>query len=275
MHWAERLGESWPMHRTDKRRIQKELRKGTDRAIRLGISPKAQPNEVGAAAIVIRDSLVGQRTGGGNAAKAAEAAFQINDRSLQTYPSPVPIDCAKGCSFCCYLYASATAPEIFAMSRFLRANFDADRLADIAERCAPLKGMSIDDRNRAKIPCPLLQDNACSAYEVRPIACRMCVSGSRARCEAGFNGSDENIPRPRVHIYAGSNTRLALISAIESTGRSNHAYELGGALALALEEPDLESRWLAGEDVFAPCQVDPSREPEMTARAASLASIIC
>jgi hypothetical protein len=102
----------------------------------------------------------------------------------------------------------------------------------------------------------------------------MCVSGSRARCEAGFNGSDENIPRPRVHIYVGSNARLALISAIESTGRANHAYELAEALALALEKPDLESRWLAGEDVFASCQVDPSREPEMTARAASLAGII-
>ena len=89
-----------------------------------------------------------------------------------------------------------------------------------------------------------------------------------------FNGSDESIPRSRVHVYAGSNTRLALISAIESTGRANHAYELGEALALALEEPDLESRWLAGEDVFASCQVDPSREPEMTARAASLAGIV-
>lgn len=263
------------MHRRDKRRIQKEFRKGTDRAIRLGISPKASPNELGAAAIVIRDRLAGQRVGrGGNAAEAAMAAFQVNERSLQTYPSPVPVDCVKGCSFCCYLYASATAPEIFALSRYLRANFDADRLADIAERCAPLKGMSIDDRNRAKIPCPLLQDDACSAYEVRPIACRICVSGSRARCEAGFNGSDESIPRPRVHIYAGSNTRLALISAIESTGRANHAYELGEALALALDEPDLESRWLAGEDVFVSCQVDPSREPAMTARAASLAGII-
>lgn len=263
------------MHRTDKRRIQKEFRKGADRAIRFGFSPNAQPNEVGAAAIAIRDRLVGQRPGGANAAEAAKAAFQVNDRSLQTHPSPVPIDCVKGCSFCCYLYASATAPEIFAITRFLRSNFDADHLADIAERCTPLKGMSIDDRNRAKIPCPLLQDNACSVYEVRPIACRMCVSGSKARCEAGFNGSDESIPRPRAHIYAGSNTRLALISAIESTGRANDAYELGEALALALEKPDLESRWLKGEDVFASCQVDPSRGPEMTTRAASLADIIC
>jgi Fe-S-cluster containining protein len=263
------------MHRTDKRRIQKELRKGTERAIRLGISPKASPNELGAVAIVIRDRLVGQRAvRTGNAAEAADAAFKVNERSVQTYPSPVPIDCAKGCSFCCYLYASATAPEIFALSRYLRANFDADRLADIVERCAPLKGMSIDGRNRAKIPCPLLQDNACSAYDVRPIACRMCVSGSRARCEEGFNGSDVNIPRPRVHIYAGSNTRLALISAIESTGRKNHAYELGEALALAIENPDLESRWLAGEDVFASCQIDPSRDREMTARATSLAGVI-
>jgi hypothetical protein len=83
------------MHRTDKRRIQKEFRKGADRAIRRGIPPKAQPNEVGAVAIAIRDRLVGQRTGGGNAAEAAEAAFQINNRSLQTYPSLVPIECAR------------------------------------------------------------------------------------------------------------------------------------------------------------------------------------
>jgi hypothetical protein len=65
-----------------------------------------------------------------------------------------------------------------------------------------------------------------------------------------------------------------LISAIESVGRENHADELGDALALAIEQPDVDSRWLAGEDVFVSCQVDPSCEPVMTATAAPLAGTI-
>jgi Fe-S-cluster containining protein len=261
------------VERSEKRRLQKAMRKAGPEYIRRGMSLDAQPEEAGAVALILRDKLM-ERKNPRSASEMASLALDVYDRAVAAEPALLPIACQSGCSFCCYLYASATAPEIFSIVRRLRSTKSAERLAKVRAGCEPLKGLDVDARHGAKIPCPLLTDNRCSIYEVRPIACRMCVSMSAAACEAAFHGSDEDIARPAAHLYAGANARLALNAAIESTGRPDHSYELGEALAVALTMPDAEARWLAGEDVFAGCQIDSSRDAELVARSTFLAEII-
>lgn len=72
--------------------------------------------------------------------------------------------CRKGCSHCCHIPVMILAGE-------------AERLAEATGR--PMTGLPIRDPrtiNRDAYmgePCPFLVDNACSVYEVRPLACRL------------------------------------------------------------------------------------------------------
>ena len=50
--------------------------------------------------------------------------------------------------------------------------------------------------------------------------------------------------------------RQALWSGLAAKGLSCIGYELNQALRIALEHPDAEPRWLAGEDVFAGIDAD-------------------
>jgi hypothetical protein len=59
------------------------------------------------------------------------------------------------------------------------------------------------------------------------------------------------IPTLKGAVNAGVLCRSLLLAAGRSAGLSDHCYELSGALAVALGEPDAERRWLAREDVFA------------------------
>ena len=71
------------------------------------------------------------------------------------------VACSKGCSDCCKMNVSISIIE-------------AERLSFISGR--NLAAVSRPVRHRSDefsgIPCPFLQDNACTVYEHRPFACR-------------------------------------------------------------------------------------------------------
>ncbi len=142
------------------------------------------------------------------------------------------ITCGKGCSACCRLFIVASLQECEAivhylyereeaLAHFLRA-FDAWQ-ARIARAGRPfqlintLSGKTIlgqesaeeraafnaasDELAARDIPCPFLQDDACSIYEVRPYVCAGVVSLSPpAWCHVGH-------PQHREMVYLKSGLR--------------------------------------------------------------------
>lgn len=192
------------------------------------------------------------------ASDAAVKAHEIFDRSLATNPPPRTPDCCKGCGHCCRVYVSATAPEVFAIARAMRAlpaaHFDAMsarvRAADEATR----------GRDWSRDPfftyqCPLLEDNCCSLHPFRPDACRGVSSYSVEACKASIAalafGEDLPIPRVEEHAILRGLHGHALWAALRVAGLPEDYYSLNQALHRALETPDAEARWLVGEDVFA------------------------
>ncbi|MDD4924646.1 MAG: YkgJ family cysteine cluster protein [Dehalococcoidales bacterium] len=98
------------------------------------------------------------------------------------------LSCYKGCSRCCSLFIGASVQEAEAIVYYLYQN--EDKLQRFLETYPvwrekvrasgdlfrkPTAGdKSIGDLAayaRLKIPCPFLQDDACSIYEVRPFVC--------------------------------------------------------------------------------------------------------
>ncbi|MBU0723598.1 MAG: YkgJ family cysteine cluster protein [Alphaproteobacteria bacterium] len=195
-------------------------------------------------------------------ARAAEAArhnLETLERSIRYHTDPAPLECRKGCSFCCHNMVAATAPEIFLLARHLKALRPADFQAALARiQAVDAAGRDLPplQRYRDHIGCGLLVDGLCSAYEARPTPCRTMVSASVAACEASWRGEPARIPVPQSFGHLKSSYSFSLIAALRGAGLDTGIYELNHALRIALETDDAEARWLAGEDVFAGVQRD-------------------
>ena len=236
------------------RRIK--LKQSMDAVARRGVDLSANMNDqqwavIGATRLLADTLDTRQPTRASNAAKRAHEFFET---SLKTNPSKQPIACAKGCAFCCHVSVTATAPEIFLVANALREKYK-DNFETILYRvqAADQKTRTLSSMERAqkRIPCALLEDNACSIYASRPGACRGFVSTSVKACERGFNGEmNVQIDTPGVWIALRSAEKQALIAALTASDLLSRCYEFHHALRIALETPDGELRWLKGEDIF-------------------------
>ena len=169
----------------------------------------------------------------------------------------IPIGCRKGCSHCCHIWVSATAPEILYIAKIVRRRGES-ALARVNAAHIETKDYDFDVRDQHPFPCPMLNDNICSIYEFRPAACRMAASGDASICARSYrNLTDEDIPTPVLYLVGRSVYALALASALRHSQLPFTAYELNAGLARALERADAEQAWLSGNDIFSDVTRDP------------------
>jgi hypothetical protein len=201
------------------------------------------------------------------ASDAAKRAHQFFELSLKNNPSDHRIDCAKGCAFCCHLRVTAMAPELFHVANFIRKRGDAaETIARVREKDSLSRDLSAIERPRRKVPCGLLEANACGVYEARPSSCRGLTSISVATCERGYNGEDVQVMTPGVWTEIRRGHNQAMWAALFAVGLPADAYELNHGILVALETPGAEARWLKGEDIFAGVSCDRLNEGDDAAR---------
>jgi len=188
-----------------------------------------------------------------NAVAVAEAAVQA---AMEHAPPRSPLACEEGCAWCCYKVVGVAAPEVLRIVAYLRETLSAEALQGLRERVGKAneqrRVLSPDQRRRTALPCPLLQDNRCSAYPVRPLTCRGYNSSDARRCAESVSGPKQvevpmYAPQQRLNTFVLDGLR----AGVEECGLEGELLELVAALNVALETPDGESRWLSGEKVFA------------------------
>lgn len=168
----------------------------------------------------------------------------------------VPIACKRGCAFCCMnTWIEVTAPEVF----FTVKKLPKERLGSAKEAVSKAfdrtKAMTLDERVKSLVPCPLLVEGACSVYSIRPVACRLAVSASADSCRRSFiELRRENIPVPAPWGPLRQGYRVALEAALLNAGLDWNMTEWNGALRTALDDPGGETAWLDGERMFADLQ---------------------
>ncbi len=113
----------------------------------------------------------------------------------------ISIDCKKGCGFCCHQAVYANSYEFHLLSDFMKKKFNnaqRDSVRELAlKKFENTKELSEQDVLNHKEACPLLIDNACSAYPARPMACRIYLSTKLESCLKFYHEpeKDESIPQ--------------------------------------------------------------------------------
>lgn len=171
------------------------------------------------------------------------------------YLSDVPIACTKGCSHCCHIWVDAMPPEIFYTANSIRGGQRAQSIAAVDGAIAVTAGLSFDERGDMVTPCPLLADDLCSVYDVRPLVCRTAVSADANICKRSYiDVSGEDIPTPAIWMALRQGYGIALEGALHHAGLNSTAVEWNDALKIALTDGTAEARWFAGDDVFSAVQ---------------------
>jgi Fe-S-cluster containining protein len=171
----------------------------------------------------------------------------------------VPVACKKGCSHCCHVWVSATAPEVLFIAKAIRLMSDPTVRDRIKAAYLQTGQFSFEERDLHPYPCPLLVNNICSIYEMRPKACRLAASGNAEICARAIHDlTNEDIPTPFMHMIARSSYAIALAAALKHSQLPYRSYEFIGALERALQRDDAERAWLAGEDIFSDVSRDPN-----------------
>lgn len=191
---------------------------------------------------------------------AADAEDRVRDLS-DASPDRTSIACRAGCSACCRIAVSLTAPEAIRIAEQLRSTLTESELAAVRERIRRtsqrVSHLTLEERARAKTPCALLgDDGACTIYDVRPIGCRGWTSFSREACdralEQGIVGHGAAVDR--IAFSAAGCVTEGLEAAMRTAGLDAQSYEFHSAVLRALDAKDAARRWINGENAFADCR---------------------
>jgi Fe-S-cluster containining protein len=188
-----------------------------------------------------------------DAVTGAEAA--VEDARTR-HPPRTPLACREGCAWCCYQRVGTAAPEVFRLVAYLRSTLSSEQWSALLQRVGQ-RAAARRAAQRAPLPCVLLADDRCMAYQARPLTCRGYNSSNAHLCERALTpGAAVEIPlyapQKRLPTFVLDGLRAG---AVES-GLDGTLLELTAALEVALTTPDAEQRWLAGEALFAPARLD-------------------
>ncbi len=211
-----------------------------------------------------KETVVEIISAGRNAARALEVGISAliwADHALARFDSepalPRPIACQAGCDHCCYNQVEVTPPEALVIGHFIERQFSREerqrllaRLKNSLEVMAGKRKREIA-RIREELPCPLLQVQKCSVYQVRPLVCRGMHSLDAGQCRRSLLAGDltsgdyyfqrhEMVQAIARGLQAGS----------RAAGCQSGSLDLARGLEDYFQEPDPLERWIRGESVF-------------------------
>lgn len=242
----------------------------------LGAAPPARtPQQVFAAVYWQTKDLLALGRTAGIVAQAMAAAHRTVEQAWAAMRPTVEaraksFDCAKGCGWCCHQHVSVHPAEAIAIARWLEARAPEPERRQRFERIqatqAKIAGTTMMERRQAQIPCPFLDDGACSIHPVRPMRCRGFFSRDVGLCRATFDDPAAGVDDPRWQendVLPREPTRLfdaairAVATALHESGLPVDTLELTAGLALLDRDPGVVERWIAGEEAFAPARLPP------------------
>jgi len=171
------------------------------------------------------------------------------------------IACGPGCAACCRVNVTVLLPEAIAIAAYLQDTRGSDELASltmrIAATAARVRWMDDDERIRAGIPCPFLDERGwCAIHPVRPLTCRALSSTDPEQCrralESHSSDEEEAIVSNLFQKFLLEETFRALSAAMEKSGLDITGRELSRSVARCLRDPGVADDFLAGKRIRFP-----------------------
>jgi len=189
-------------------------------------------------------------------AALADLVSETRRRAGTRRNSSFPAACRAGCAHCCHIRVDVTAAEVFTLKHWIDTHVEGaahEALRARVDRAATAAaGVTEAEYARRRLACPLLVDGACGVYAARPLDCEAYVSADAGACENAFDAyAFRALPLDFAGYAVFEKARRDLDAAAQSLGRQGGVWELSGALAAVLGQPQAFRRWQAGEKVFA------------------------
>jgi Fe-S-cluster containining protein len=179
---------------------------------------------------------------------------KVLDETADAYAKAAKAECRAGCVSCCYLMVGGTPSEVLSIARYFLETKTPAEIETLKGRLRVLSEMPLDPvlRAKAKIPCALLDDGRCSAYEHRPSVCRMMLSQSRAACDSCLQMAGGSIPYIEQPAKIAAVMQLGIDYALGTRRKlSTERAELSRALLIALGDYEgTVTSWRQGKDPF-------------------------
>jgi Fe-S-cluster containining protein len=153
------------------------------------------------------------------------------------------LHCKEGCSYCCCKPGVLTSiPELLRILDHIQSSFSADGIARLHERAGryarQIVGRSFNDPVNESVPCPLLVDERCSVYDVRPLTCRGYNSMNVHACRRAHENRDTLIPIFSLLKDVTDGTTVGIAQGLKTAGFNDSLVDLGSALNIALTAGD-------------------------------------
>jgi Fe-S-cluster containining protein len=260
--------------RQQRRLRRRELARAGEAVLKRGVPGAPRFIDLLGLTFVLLQALKG-KSGRSPATACAELAHRAFEASLRADPPARALACQKGCAYCCYATVTLTAPEAFLVARAvrgMRSDHAGPNEPDFLARAASTANLGAAQRLGRKLPCAVLAGKQCSAYVVRPLACRRVTSFAVEPCIEEYEGQEGEILLPQKHVTHATSVQAALLAALQAFGRPARLYELSAAVRAVFETADAEAKWLAGGDVFDGVLTEHETVPEIAASIARLSA---
>ena len=172
------------------------------------------------------------------------------------FSSGSPIECRTGCAHCCQLRVVAFPHELIAIYLYIKKSFSPDKVLEIKSSVKKqfelIRRFTQDEHFTTNVPCPLLEDNKCSVYPVRPLSCAGYHSASEAACKYS-NEHPEIVEIEKAHIPMVAGIKsvqeiqvYAVLAVLQAIGDDSEQYELIKSLHGIFQDPTVIQRWVKG-----------------------------
>jgi Fe-S-cluster containining protein len=153
------------------------------------------------------------------------------------------VACFNGCHWCCHQAVFANSYELHYLSEKINSKFSEKELGELAERTkaksAKTSVLTEEEVLKFKSPCPLLINGSCSAYEARPMACRIYLSTQLESCIEFYKHPENEDNFPALidfPLRAGQMLNEGFSAALKEIGIETAEFRLEMGLNILLNE---------------------------------------
>jgi Fe-S-cluster containining protein len=151
------------------------------------------------------------------------------------------VACYNGCHWCCHQAVFANSYELHYLAEKIRSKFAEVELSGLAERIkkksAKTATLTEEEVLKFKSPCPLLINGSCSAYEARPMACRIYLSTQLETCLEFYQHPENDANYPALidfPLRAGQMMNEGFRAALKEIGVETAEFRLETGLNILL-----------------------------------------